>query len=70
MTEKTLSDEKLYTLTQILQVLDIARHKLSYLFDSRKLKTEDFLRLPSGERVYRQSDIEKIKKALFEVGNK
>lgn len=48
-------------------MLNVARHKLNYLFDSRKLKAEEFLKLPNGERVYRQSDIEKIKKALFEV---
>lgn len=70
MTEKTLSDEKLYTLTQVLQVLDISKHRLNYLFDSRKLRTEDFLRLPTGERIYRESDLEKIKKALFEVSSK
>lgn len=70
MTEKTLSDEKLYTLTQVLQVLNIARHKLNYLFDSRKLKVEEFLKLPNGERVYRHSDLEKIRKALFEVSSK
>lgn len=67
MTEKTFSEEKLYTLAQICQMLNIAKHKLAYLFDSRKLKTEDFLRLPNGERVYRHSDLEKIKRALFEV---
>lgn len=69
MTENALS-EKLYTLSQILQMLNIARHRLNYLFDSRKLKAEEFLRLPNGERVYRESDLEKIKRALFEVGAK
>lgn len=69
MTEKTLS-EKLYTMSQVLQMLNIARHRLNYLFDSRKLKAEEFLKLPNGERVYRESDIEKIKKALFEVQTK
>lgn len=69
MTGKTLS-EKLYTLSQVLQVLNVARHRLNYLFDSRKLKAEEFLKLPNGERVYRESDLEKIKKALFEVSTK
>lgn len=70
MTEKSLSEEKLYTLSQICQMLNVAKHKLAYLFDSRKLKAEDFLKLPGGERVYRNSDVEKIKRALFEVGAK
>ena len=69
MTENVLS-EKLYTLSQILQKLNIARHRLNYLFDSRKLRAEEFLKLPNGERVYRESDLDKIKKALFEVGVK
>jgi len=70
MTENILSDEKLYTLTQVLPLLNVARHRLSYLFDSRKLKAEEFLKLPNGEKVYRDTDLEKIKKALFEVGAK
>lgn len=70
MTEKLLSEEKLYTLTQVVQKLNIAKHKLNYLFDSRRLKTEDFLKLPNGERVYRESDIERIKRVLFEVSTK
>ena len=69
MTENTLS-EKLYTLSQVLQTLNIARHRLNYLFDSRKLRAEEFLKLPNGERVYRESDLEKIRKALFEVSSK
>ncbi len=69
MNENALS-EKLYTLSQVLQMLNVARHRFNYLFDSRRLKTEEFLKLPNGERVYRQSDLEKIRKALFEVGAK
>lgn len=70
MTEIILFEEKLYTIAQVCQMMNVAKHKLSYLFDSRKLKAEEFLKLPNGERVYRQSDVEKIKKALFEVANK
>lgn len=70
MTEKILSEEKLYTLGQVCQIMNVAKHKLSYLFDSRKLRAEDFPKLPSGQRVYRESDLEKIKRALFEVGAK
>ena len=69
MTENAFA-EKLYTLSQVLQTLNVARHRFNYIFDSRKLKAEEFLRLPNGERVYRESDIVKIKKALFEVGAK
>ncbi len=66
----TLSQERLYTLSQIVEMLNVARHRLNYLFESRKLKAEDFIKLPNGERIYRQSDLEKIKRALFEVSSK
>ena len=69
MTENALS-EKLYTLSQVLQMLNVARHRFNYLFDCRKLKAEEFLKLPNGERVYRETDLLKIKKALWEVGAK
>lgn len=62
--------EKLYTVSEVLRLLNIPRHKLIYLFDSRRLKEEDFLRMPNGHKIFRESDIEKIKKALFEVGAK
>ena len=70
MTEQSLTGDKLFTMSQVVQVLNIPKHRLVYLFDSRKLKAEEFLKLPNGERVYRQSDMEKIKKALFEVATK
>lgn len=70
MTEQSLTGEKLLTMSQVVQTLNIPKHRLVYLFDSRKLKAEEFLKLPNGERVYRESDIEKIKKALFEVATK
>ena len=62
--------EKLYTVSEVLRLLNTPRHKLIYLFDSRRLKEEDFLRMPNGHKIFRESDIEKIKKALFEVGAK
>lgn len=68
--EYILAQEKIYTLSQLVERLDVARHRISYLFDSRKLKSEEFLRLPNGERLYRESDLEKIRKALFEVSQK
>ena len=55
---------------EVLRVLDIPKHKLVYLFESRKLRREDFLTLQNGQRVYRQSDLNKIRKALFEVATK
>lgn len=65
-----ISDEKLYTLNEILKILNIPRHRLNYLFDSRKLRSEDLLILPNGHRVYRESDLLIIKKALWEVSTK
>ena len=52
---------------EVLRVLDIPKHKLVYLFESRKLRREDFLTLQNGQRVYRQSDLNKIRQALFSV---
>lgn len=63
-------NEKLYTLTDVLRILNVPRHKILYLFDSRKLKKEEFLKMPNGHIIYRESDLEKIKKALFEVQTK
>ncbi len=70
MAEQIFTSEKLFTLAQITQILNCPKHRVQYLFDSRRLKAEEFLKLPNGERVYRQSDIEKIRQALFEVGAK
>ena len=60
MTERLLSAE------EILQILDIPRYRLNYLFETRKLKNEDLLHA-GAKRVYRESDLERIKKALWEV---
>ena len=60
-------DERLLSVSEVLRTLNLPRHKLTYLFESRKLKAEDFLRLDNGQRVYRQSDLNKIRRALFEV---
>lgn len=70
MTEQSLANEKLFTLSQVVQILNVPKHRLNYLFDSRRLRSEDFIRLPNGERVYRESDLAKIKQALFEVGSR
>lgn len=67
MTSQNLSQERLYTVSEVLRRLNIPRHKLVYLFDSRRLKDEDFLKLPNGHRIFRESDINQIRLALFEV---
>ncbi len=61
------SDDKLLSVSEILKILNIPRHRFTYLFESRRLHAEDFLKLDNGQRVYRQSDLNKIKQALFEV---
>lgn len=62
--------DKLLSVSAVLNILRIPRHKLAYLFDSRRLNPDEFLTLDNGQRVFRQSDLEKIKRALFEVGSK
>ena len=52
---------------EVLRVLNIPKHKLVYLFESRRLIREDFLTLQNGQHVYRQSDLNKIKQVLFEM---
>jgi DNA-binding transcriptional MerR regulator len=54
---------------EVLRMLNIPKHKLVYLFECRRLRREDFLTLQNGQRIYRQSDLDKIRKALFEVAN-
>jgi len=63
-------EERLLSVSEVLKMLNIPRHKLVYLFESRKLKSEDFLTLDNGHRIFRQCDLERIKKALWEVGAK
>ena len=71
MTEQDKADmldtEKLLSTSEVLRKLNIAKHKLDYLFESRKLKREDFTTLDNGHRIYRESDIQKIQQVLFEV---
>jgi len=66
----TRSEEQLLSVSEVLRILDIPRHRLTYLFESRKLKSEDFERLQNGQHVYRQSDLQKIRQALFEMMTK
>jgi len=64
------NDDRLLSPSEVIQILNIPRHRLTYLFDTRKLKSEDFTRLGNGRFVFRQSDIAKIRQALFEVSAK
>lgn len=62
-------NEKLMGPSDIMQRLNISRYKLSYLFDSRRLKAEEFMSI-NGRKIFRESDISKIKQALFATQNK
>ena len=64
---QSVTNEKLLSTSEILRILNIAKHRLDYLFESRRLNREDFTTLDNGHRVYRQSDLCKIREALFEV---
>ena len=64
------SDERLLSVSEVLRILDIPRHRLTYLFESRRLKPEQFTRLQNGQRVFRQGEINQIRQALFKVGEK
>ena len=68
MTNQT--DERLLSVSEVLRILGIPRYRLTYLFESRRLKAENFIKLDNGQRLYRRSDLEKIKKVLFEIMTK
>lgn len=63
----SLTNEELLSTSEVLRILNIAKHKLDYLFESRRLKREDFTTLGNGHRIYRESDLNRIRQALFEV---
>lgn len=67
MTEQGI---RFFSSKEVLRILNIPKHRLDYLFDSRRLKSEDFLTLGNGHRVFRESDITRIKEALFAVQSK
>jgi len=60
-------NERILSTSEILRLLNVPSYRLDYLFKSRKLKAEDFTTLGNGHRIYRQSDLNKIKQVLFEV---
>jgi hypothetical protein len=64
------SEEKLLSVSQVLRIFDLPRHKLTYLFESRRLKAEEFITLDNGQKLFRQSDLAKIKEAIFNTENK
>jgi DNA-binding transcriptional MerR regulator len=61
------NNERLLSTSEILRILNIPSYKLDYLFKSRKLKPESFTTLSTGQRIYRYSDLTKIKEALLKV---
>lgn len=65
---ETLDTEKLLSTSEVLRKLNIAKHKLDYLFESRKLRREDFTTLDNGHRIYKEADVNKIRQVLFEMG--
>ncbi len=67
---QSVTDEKLLSTSEVLRILNIAKHKLDYLFESRKLKREDFITLDNGHRLYRQSDINRIREMVFEMSSR
>lgn len=64
------SNEKLFTTSEILEILQVPNYQLDYLFKSRKLHSNDFIKMGNGRKLFRESDILKIRKALFETQNK
>lgn len=62
--------ERLLSTSEILRVLNVPSYRLDYLFKSRKLRSEDFTTLGNGHRIYKESDLNKIRQALFEVSAK
>ena len=64
------SNEKLFTTSELLELLKLPAYRLDYLFKSRKINSSDFISMGNGRKLYRQSDIAKIKQALFEVENR
>jgi len=59
--------ERLLSTSEVLRILNVPSYRLDYLFKSQRLKPEDFAAMGTGQRVYKYSDLPKIKAALFEV---
>lgn len=59
-------EKKIYSTQDICKIFNISKHKFNYLFDSGRLKRDEFTML-SGQRVYTVEDIDKIRMALDDV---
>ncbi len=55
--------EKILTSKDVCRRLGIPFYKLQYLFDSGKIRDVD--RISTGDRVYTEEDIKRIKEVLF-----
>ena len=64
------SNEKLFTTSEVLELLKLPAYRLDYLFKSRKLNSRDFINMGNGRKLFRESDIARIKEALFQVENR
>ncbi len=60
-------NERILSTSDVLRIINVPSYRLDYLFKSRKLKAEDFTTLGNGHRIYRQSDLNKIRQVLFKV---
>lgn len=56
---------QIITSGEVLKRLNVPRHRLKYLFDSRKLKREEFQKLPNGDLIFQEDDVQRIKELLF-----
>lgn len=66
----SMLEDRFLSPSEVTQILNIPRHKLKYLFESRKLKAENFTKLGNGHFVFKESDLANIRQALFEVATK
>ncbi len=64
------SNEKLLTTSEVLELLRLPSYRLDYLFKSRRLNSNDFISMGNGRKLFRESDIARIKEVLFQVGNR
>ncbi len=64
------SNEKLFTTSEVLELLNLPNYRLDYLFKSRRLHSNDFISMGNGRKLFRESDIAKIKEVLFQVENR
>lgn len=58
------TSEKLFGVPVLLRLLNISSRKLGCLFESGKLKAEDFTTL-DGQIIYKYSDLAIIREALY-----